>query len=119
MRFYEALQPPWKLVVSEGGLVVKFYEALQPPWKLVDTRWVFAFGREPGIGRESGEYRYTLELEPMVGGGFDVAIYEWGAGRQYPNLLLPAKLPLYDEVPRSGLQLLAEALREARGEGAT
>ncbi len=45
--------------------------------------WVYRFGD-----------RYQLCFEPMIGGGWFVALYHHAEGALYPELLLPDKVPV-------------------------
>jgi hypothetical protein len=60
-----------------------FEESVPDSFAQVDGRWVFAFG--PGD-------RYTLELEPEIGGNVVVALYEKQDGAAYPDLMLRDKV---------------------------
>lgn len=62
-----------------------FEEVVPEVFRLVDGRWIFGFGPED---------RYTLELEPIVGGGWLVALYDHVPGAPYPELLLGHKIPV-------------------------
>ena len=62
-----------------------FEEVVPAAFTLQEGRWVFRFGPED---------RYSLEVEPILGGGWLVALYEQQPGEPHPVLLLPDKLPV-------------------------
>jgi hypothetical protein len=78
-----------------------FDEAVPESFTLVDGRWVFAFGEG-----------YTLELEPIFGGGYWVALYELRPDRVYPDLLLREKVPMMPMLSK-GMQARQDAILSA------
>jgi hypothetical protein len=66
---------------QEGGRLV---------YRFGETVPIFAEGRnEPVEGP-----RYQLELEPLIAGGYLIALYENQEEEPYPVLLLPEKVPV-------------------------
>jgi hypothetical protein len=49
------------------------------------TRWVYRFG---------DLMQYTLEFEPMIGGGYDVGLYHQRPDEPWPMLMLSYKVPV-------------------------
>ena len=81
-----------------------FKEAAAATFTEINGRYVFYFGPEIKAGGAGGAPprdtpQFQLELEPLLTGGYVLALYENKLGSEYPELLFPEKVPVIPMTP--------------------
>lgn len=80
--------------------MMTFREAVDASFtRTADGRLFYQFGPEVAVASGT-KPQYELNLEPMLGGGYFLALYENYPGSHYPELMWEDKVPVVPLTPK-------------------